>query len=65
MWRSDVFLSNTRNSSASDENRILVLVAMKQGETAENYDQLRAVAADMIQTSLSARNEGLFGTADG
>ena len=63
MWRSDVFLANAR--IGSDANRILVLVPMKQGETAEDYDQLRAVADDMIQTSLSARNEGLFGTAGG
>jgi hypothetical protein len=67
MYRSDDFTRNLRKKTRS-EHRILVLVPMKQGEAAENYDQLRAIAADMIQTSaVSERtlNKGLFGTAGG
>jgi hypothetical protein len=67
MYRSDDFTRNLRKKTRS-EHRILVLVPMKQSEAAENYDQLRAIAADMIQTSAvseRALKKGLFGTADG
>jgi hypothetical protein len=68
MWRSDVFLANALTDN--DDNRILLLVPMTNGETARaaedlDYARFRAIADDLIRTPLSERRNGLFGTVGG
>ena len=73
LWRSSDFDRSLRNtsraarSSGDAGHRIFVLVPMKPDETVEDYGNLRAIAEDLIRTSVSAveRRKGLFGTEEG